>query len=96
MEERALVRMFNISDPRMQEPGFDPEQVSYLAEEMLDWGINPEEVSEEAYLKARDQFLAGTITMAQMFEKMRRYQAEYDRLDQAASEFLQADEKPLR
>jgi len=63
MEERALWRIFNLPDPRLEDPRLSRDDISYLAEEMLDWHLDPKEISDEAFLKARDRLIQGRIEM---------------------------------
>lgn len=65
MEERALMRILGLAehDPRLEANGITADRISFLGEEMVDWGLDPNEVSEEAFLKARDRFLRGRIEL---------------------------------
>ena len=92
MEERALWRIFNPPDPRLEGPRLSRDDIGYLAEEMLDWGLDPAEISEEAFLKARDRFIQGRIEVEDVVPLAKRYQAEYNARDLAIGELV-ADEQ---
>jgi len=83
MEERALVRLLNLPDPRLAKLGIDRADVKYLAEEMIEAGFDPAEVLEEAYLKARDQLLSGRIDPEDLEAKVLEYNRQYRERDLA-------------
>jgi len=77
MEGSAIVRLLDLPDPRLVELGLNRDDVSYLAEEMSSWGLDPNEILEEAYLKARALFLAGRIDDQEMLRLVQKYQQQY-------------------
>lgn len=80
-------------DPRTKDFGWPPNLV--CEEMLLECGLNPDEMSEEAYLKARRQYVAGTLSsLEEMVEKAKQYQQEYDARDLAITEWL-AEEDDL-
>jgi len=88
MEQLALKYMLNLPDKAAEAAGRPPESISYLGEEICDWGLDPNAVSEEAFLKARNLFISGRIESEEVVPLALRYQAEYDRRDLALHEFL--------
>jgi hypothetical protein len=73
-------------DPRLEANGITADRISFLGEKMVDWGLDPNEVSEEAFLKARDRFLRGRIELEDVIPLVRRFQAQYDQRDIAIAE----------
>lgn len=56
-------------------------------------GLNPDTMSEEAYLKARRQYVAGQLdSLAEMKAKALQYQTEYDQRDQTIGELVDEGE----
>ena len=75
-------------DPRIKQwPHLQPETLMY--EEMLTLGLHPDQISEEAYLKARRQYVAGKIaSLDAMVKRAKRYQREFNRRDRIIGELV--------
>jgi hypothetical protein len=78
-------------DPRLEDPRLAPEDLDLPAEEMLcDFGLDPNEISNEAYLAARFLWLRGRIPRHAIPDHARRFQGIEDRHARAIAIFLTA------
>ena len=55
-----------------QDPRAPQDQINYLAEEMLDWGLDPMVESQEAYIRARAAMWRGEIEPSQLASRVKR------------------------
>lgn len=74
---------------RMTAPcGYGYSDRHLVSEEMLTLNLNPDTISEEAYLKARRQYVAGRLNLNEFRQKVLQYQAEYDQQDATIGELV--------
>lgn len=60
----------------------------WLREEIIEFGLDPDVISTEAYLKARAGFLAGRYGLAEFRRRAKRYQREFDERDELIGELF--------
>lgn len=67
------------SDPRLEDARLSPEDLDVAAEEMLcEFGLDPNEISDEAYLAARLLWLRGRIPRESIRDQARHFQSIED------------------
>jgi hypothetical protein len=67
-------------DPRVEDPRLTPEDLDLPAEEMLcDFALDPNEISNEAFLAARLLWLRGRIARDEVPDRACAFQAIEDR-----------------
>jgi hypothetical protein len=58
---------------------------------MWELGLDPDQISEDAYLKARRRYVAGNVTsLARMIKLARKYRAERDAWEEYLGELVRS------